>query len=59
MMVFRMIIVGGEDWRNGFGVAYVIDSSNERTLGFLKKQAADLGVRVCKVASATHDLRGR
>lgn len=59
MMVFRMIIVGGEDWRNGFGVAYIIDNANERNLKFLEVQAKNLGARVCRVAEATAELRPR
>jgi NAD(P)H dehydrogenase (quinone) len=59
MMIFRMIIVGGEDWRSGFGVAYIRDGSNERTLGFVEAQAMNLAKRVCQVAEATKDMRPR
>ena len=59
MMLFRMIVVGGEDWRSGFGVAYIVDSANEETLGFLEAQAKSLGVRCCRVAAATRKLRDR
>jgi len=58
MMVLRMIVVGGEDWRSSFGVAYILDSSNKKTRGYVKRQAHDLGLRVCKVAEATQSLRG-
>lgn len=57
MMMFRMITVGGEEWRTGFGVAYVRDNSTEQTLGFLRKQSIELGQRVCRVAEATESLR--
>lgn len=57
MMVLRMIVVGGEDWRSSFGVAYILDSSDEKTRGYVKRQAHDLGLRVCKVTKATKPLR--
>ena len=57
MLMFRMVVVGGEDWRTGFGVAYVRDNANERSLGFLKRQCYDLGQRVCRTAEATAALR--
>lgn len=57
MLMFRMITVGGEEWRTGFGVAYVRDGITDQTLGFLKKQSIDLGRRVCRVAEATESLR--
>jgi len=59
MMIFRMLIVGGEDWRSGFGVAYVLDGASDKSRGFVEAQARDLGLRVCRVAEATSKLRGR
>lgn len=59
MMLFRMVIVGGEDWRSGFGVAYVQDGMNETTLGFVKEQSRNFAFRLCRVARETGQLRER
>lgn len=59
MLIFRMIIVGGEDWRSGFGVAYVRDGSTDKTLGFTEAQSKELAARVCRLARMTMELRER
>ena len=57
MMLYRMVVVGGEDWRSGFGVAYIRDGESERSLGYVKRQAIDMGDRVVRVTEATEVLR--
>jgi NAD(P)H dehydrogenase (quinone) len=59
MMIFRMLVVGGEDWRSGFGVAYVLDGSNEYTLGFTEAQSKNLAARACRLARCTMEMRTR
>lgn len=59
MLMFRMYIVGGDEWRSGFGVAYIQDGATEQTKKFVRKQAKDLGVRACRLGKATQHLRGR
>ncbi|HIB66363.1 MAG TPA: hypothetical protein EYO33_14935 [Phycisphaerales bacterium] len=59
MLMYRMYIVGGEDWRSGFGVAYIQDGSNQQTLGFLEKQAKGLAKRACDLGKATSATRTR
>ena len=54
-----MVLVGGEDWRSGFGVTYVLDGSNETTLGFTETQSRNLGIRACRLARCTMEMRGR
>ena len=59
MLIFRMVLVGGEDWRSGFGVTYILDGSNETTLGFTETQSRNLGIRACRLAPCTMEMRGR
>lgn len=59
MMIFRMLLVGGDDWRAGFGVAYILDGSNEKTRGFTRRSAQSLGSRATRLAATTMELRGR
>lgn len=59
MLLFRMVLVGGEDWRSGFGVTYVLDGANEKTLGFTETQSRNLGIRACRLALCTMEMRNR
>lgn len=59
MMIFRMLIVGGEDWRSGFGVAYIRDGENSKSLGFTEAQSKALAARACDLARNTMKMRGR
>lgn len=59
MMIFRMLLVGGEDWRSGFGATYILDGANEKTQGFTRRSAQSLGSRVTRLAATTMELRGR
>jgi NAD(P)H dehydrogenase (quinone) len=59
MMIFRLLVVGGEDWRSGFGVAYVLDGSSEQTLGFTEAQSKNLAARACQLARCTMEMRAR
>lgn len=59
MMIFRMLVVGGEDWRSGFGVTYVLDGANPTTIGFVEIQAQNLAARACRLARCTMEMRGR
>ena len=59
MMIFRMLVIGGEDWRSGFGVTYVLDGANPTTIGFVELQAKNLAARACRLARCTMEMRGR
>lgn len=59
MMIFRMLVVGGEDWRSGFGVTYVLDGATPTTIGFVEAQAKNLAARACRLARCTMEMRGR
>ena len=57
MLVFQMVIVGGDDWRSAFGVSYILDVSTPQVMGFTKDKAHRLGRRASLVAASTRPLR--
>lgn len=57
MLVFQMVVVGGDDWRSAYGVSYILDISTPQVLGFTKDKAIRLGRRASLVAASTRGLR--
>jgi NAD(P)H dehydrogenase (quinone) len=58
MLILQMVTFGGDDWRSGYGVSYVLDISKDPVvLGYTKDKALRLGRRAVLVARATESLR--
>jgi NAD(P)H dehydrogenase (quinone) len=58
MLVLQMVTFGGDDWRSGFGVSYILDATRDpQVLEFTRDKALRLGRRAVQVARATEPLR--
>lgn len=57
MLIFQMVVFGGDDWRSGFGVSHILDIEDPKVLEFTKDKARRLGRRACLVARNTEGMR--
>lgn len=58
MLIMQMMLFGGDDWRSGFGVSYILDTTNDaKTLGYVEDKAIRLGRRAVLVARCTEPMR--
>lgn len=58
MLVMQMLPFGGDDWRSGFGVSYLRDTTSDpQVLEFTRDKALRMGRRAVLVGRATRGLR--
>lgn len=58
MLILNMITFGGDDWRSGYGVSYILDLTRDpKVLEYTRDKALRMGRRAVLVARATEPLR--
>ena len=58
MLIMEMLTFGGDDWRSGYGVSYIVDITRDpKVLEYTQDKAVRLGRRAVLVARATEPLR--